>query len=204
MSNAPHATLAAALVAAQSEMVDPRKNADNPHFRSKYADLPEVLGIVRPVFARHGLALWSGLDVTPEGHALVVLDIIHGGTGEKLRSAAPVPPSVLDNPQKVGSFVSYMRRYLTQAAANIAADDDDANMASSAPRSVAAPATSKSPAVKSAAVSALKAEIEAASTLEVLTALRPRVVDCADNAVRKAYAAKHGVLSAASSQEAAQ
>ena len=34
-----------------------QKNAKNPHFKSKYADLAELLNTVRPVFSSHGLAI---------------------------------------------------------------------------------------------------------------------------------------------------
>ena len=48
--------LATALAKAQAEIENASKNAANPHFRSKYADLAEVLNTVRPVFAKHGIA----------------------------------------------------------------------------------------------------------------------------------------------------
>ena len=124
-----HATLAAALVAAQGEVTDPRKSAENPHFRSRYADLAEVLHVVRPVFGRHGLAIWSGITVTEGGVTVVAVDLIHEG-GEHRRSAVPISAAILGDPQKCGSFVSYMRRYLTQGIANVTGDDDDGNAAS--------------------------------------------------------------------------
>ena len=49
--------IATALAAAQGEIENPTKNADNPFFKSKYADLAEVLGVVRPVFAKQQLSV---------------------------------------------------------------------------------------------------------------------------------------------------
>ena len=43
------ASLAAALAKAQGEMENASKNSQNPHFKSKYADLAEILNTVRPV-----------------------------------------------------------------------------------------------------------------------------------------------------------
>ena len=51
------AELAAALALAQGEVENAHKNSANPHFRSKYADLAEIINTVRPVFAKHGLAI---------------------------------------------------------------------------------------------------------------------------------------------------
>ena len=45
------AELAKALAKAQGEIENASKNAANPHFKSKYADLAEVLNTVRPVFS---------------------------------------------------------------------------------------------------------------------------------------------------------
>ena len=51
------AALAAALAKAQGEMENAGKNSVNPHFKSKYADLAEILNTVRPVLSKHGLAV---------------------------------------------------------------------------------------------------------------------------------------------------
>ena len=51
------AALSAALAKAQAEIENASKTANNPHFKSKYADLAEVLNTVRPVMSRHGIAI---------------------------------------------------------------------------------------------------------------------------------------------------
>jgi hypothetical protein len=51
------AALAAAMAEAQGEMENASKKSTNPHFKSKYADLAEILNTVRPVLARHGLSV---------------------------------------------------------------------------------------------------------------------------------------------------
>jgi hypothetical protein len=49
--------IAAALAAFQSEVKDPSRNGENPHFKSKYVQLDGLLAAVRPILANHGLSL---------------------------------------------------------------------------------------------------------------------------------------------------
>jgi hypothetical protein len=49
--------LAKALAAAQAELEPAKRDATNPHFRSKYADLSACWDAVRAPLARHGLAV---------------------------------------------------------------------------------------------------------------------------------------------------
>ena len=82
MIDTTHATpdLFAALAAAQAEVGNAAKNSANPHFKSRYADLAEVLNTVRPVFARHGLSI---IQATGFSGALVSVETIlaHAGGG---------------------------------------------------------------------------------------------------------------------------
>jgi hypothetical protein len=132
--NAPQAapqTLAEALAAAQLEITDPAKDAVNPHFRSRYADLATVLKTVRPVLARHGLALSQTTQVDEQGRLLLVTRL--HWRDEELVGYYPIQPVKAD-PQGYGSALTYARRYTIQAIVGVAADDDDdGNAASAAP-----------------------------------------------------------------------
>ena len=124
-------TLAEALAAAQLEITDPAKDAVNPHFRSRYADLATVLKTVRPVLARHGLAITQTTQVDEQGRLLLVTRL-HWGN-EELVGYYPIQPVKAD-PQGYGSALTYARRYTIQAIVGVAADDDDdGNAASAAP-----------------------------------------------------------------------
>jgi hypothetical protein len=124
------ATLAEALAAAQLEITDPAKDAVNPHFRSKYADLATVLKTVRPVLAKHGIALTQTTQIL-DG-ALVLVTRLHW-RNEELCGCYPISPVKAD-PQGYGSAMTYARRYALQAIVGVAADDDDdGNAASAAP-----------------------------------------------------------------------
>lgn len=116
--------LATALAAAQAEVENASKNSNNPHFRSKYADLAEVINTVRPVFSKHGLSVtqWPSFA---DGVASVETLLAHK-SGEWLSSTASAPVSKQDA-QGVGSAITYLRRYSLAAVAGVAQEDDDGN-----------------------------------------------------------------------------
>lgn len=118
--------LAGAMAQAQGEIENASKNSNNPHFKSKYADLAEVLNTVRPVFAKHGLSIaqWPGFN---EGMATLETILMHK-SGEWISSIAMTPLSKQDA-QGVGSALTYLRRYSLAAIAGIAQEDDDGNAA---------------------------------------------------------------------------
>lgn len=119
--------LAAALSKAQGEIENAEKNANNSHFGSKYADLAEIINTVRPVLTKHGLSV---VQIPGYESGVVTVDtmLLHE-SGEWLSgvSAAPAPKQ---DPQGVGSAVTYLRRYSLAAVCAIAQEDDDGNAAS--------------------------------------------------------------------------
>lgn len=118
-----------ALASAQGEMENASKNSENQHFRSKYADLAEVLNTVRPVLSRHGLSV---TQFPSYGDGIVHVEtIIAHKSGEWMSEKCSAPAQKQD-PQGVGSAISYLRRYSLAAVCGIAQEDDDANAASKA------------------------------------------------------------------------
>jgi hypothetical protein len=141
------AQLAAAYVTFQAEVQNPAKTAANPHYKSTFAPLNEVLEYARPLLSKHGLALIQ-TTTQAEGTAfgVVVTTLLHI-SGEYLSGQYPLHPAKLD-PQGVASAVSYARRYALMAMLGIAGDDDDdgnaaagLNPASSAPSPTRRPTT---------------------------------------------------------------
>lgn len=139
------ALLATALSAAQGEMTHAGKGKENPHFRSKYADLSSVIDALKPALVKHGLA-YVQTTRESDGHVTLVTTLAHK-SGEWIRGFYPVRP-VKSDPQGLGSAMSYARRYALAAITGVAAvdEDDDGNAASGnasptqAPRSSAPPA----------------------------------------------------------------
>jgi hypothetical protein len=150
--------LYAALLAAKAEMGALLRNAKNPLFNSRYADLAQVLDVVDEPLARHGLLLYqavAGTQITGDVYEVVVASsIIHAESGQVITDSLPVAvkPEKAGgiSAQGVGSAITYGRRYLAMAQFGLAPEDDDANGASgnqAVQRSAkAAPATPKPPA----------------------------------------------------------
>ena len=120
------AAISQAISKAQGEVENASKNAKNPHFKSKYADLAELLNTVRPVFSGHGLAIVQ-MPSFVDGVASVETLISHS-SGEWISSICSAPVSKQDA-QGVGSAITYLRRYSLAAMCGIAQEDDDANSA---------------------------------------------------------------------------
>ena len=127
--------LAVALVAAQGELKAVGKDAVNPHFKNRYASLDSIIDTVRPVLARHNLAVVQGAGVpeTNEHGQLVgfaVETMLIHSSGEWLSNAAVVPV-VKSDAQGAGGALTYGRRYGLSALLALATeDDDDGNAAS--------------------------------------------------------------------------
>lgn len=115
-----------ALAKAQGEVENASKSSVNPHFRSKYADLAEILNTVRPVFASNGLSVVQFPSF--DGTYVSVETVLTHSSGEWMSGVISAPVSKLDA-QGVGSATTYMRRYALAAAAGVAQEDDDANLA---------------------------------------------------------------------------
>lgn len=119
--------VATAIAGAQAELQNVTADASNPHFRSKYASLPALLDTVRPVLAKHGLALVQ-LPIGADGRVGIETILMHA-SGEWIGAELTVRP-VKDDPQGAGSALTYCRRYSLAAALAIGQEDDDGNAAS--------------------------------------------------------------------------
>lgn len=123
-------TLVAALARAQAAMPAIPKNHTNTHFGSKYADIADVLSIVRPVLAAEGIAMVQPIEQDETGQTFLVTKLMLGS--EQLVSSMPL--QLDQKAQDLGSRMSYLRRYALCALVGVAAeDDDDGHAASQAP-----------------------------------------------------------------------
>ena len=95
----------------------------------KYTDLGSVLGYVRPVLAKHDLAVMQ--PVTSENRAVSVQTIILHKSGQ-CREFPPLVMPAGGTPQEVGSAITYARRYSLLAALGLATEDDDGKAATEA------------------------------------------------------------------------
>jgi hypothetical protein len=146
--------LAEALSKAQSEITNALKDKDNHFFKSTYADLASVWDACRDPLSKNGLSVTQPLSMDLNGRMILTTLLMHS-SGEWISSMVPVVP-VKQDPQSVGSAITYMRRFSLSALVGVAPsekpteqdidDDDDGNAASG--RGVQAP-IAKAPAVAS-------------------------------------------------------
>lgn len=119
---------AEAMAQAQSEIENAKADSENPHFGSTYADLASIIAAVRAPLAKAGIARHQAL-FTRNGEVGVRTSLIHV-SGEWMASTVWCPFE--GTPQKLGSVVTYLRRYSLAAAVGLAQEDDDANAAEGA------------------------------------------------------------------------
>jgi hypothetical protein len=99
------------------------KNSKNPHFKNTYADLNALIDAVEPILLEKGL-----LMLQPIQNGNVTTIIIDCESSESIESSILLP--ALSDPQKLGSAITYFRRYTLQSLLSLQAEDDDANKAS--------------------------------------------------------------------------
>lgn len=119
--------LAAALSKAQAEIDAAPKTESNPFFKSSYADLATVRAAIREAFGKHGLSVVQ-IPHTSDGAVSVTTLLMHA-SGQFIEGTLTLRPTKND-PQGIGSAITYARRYALMAFAGVAPDDDDGNAAS--------------------------------------------------------------------------
>lgn len=133
------ASLSAAMAKAFAEIEAATKSANNPHFKSKYADLGAVIDAVKPPLIKHGLFFTQRSH--PVENGVSVETVLHHEGGEELSLGTLFVPANKQDAQGFGSALTYARRYGLMTAFGVPAEDDDGNAASrSAPRAAASPA----------------------------------------------------------------
>ncbi len=122
--------LAAAYCKAQPEIEGAAKDKTNPAFRSKYADLGNVVDAIKPALGKHGL---SFLQIPQETENAVRIEtfLMHS-SGETLSLGTITVPVTKADAQGFGSALTYARRYGLLTAFGVAPEDDDGNAAAKA------------------------------------------------------------------------
>ncbi len=118
-------SLAAALAKAQGEIEGATKSAENPHFKSKYADLGSVWDACRGPLTKNGLAIIQ-MPRYFENELRLVTRIMHS-TGQWMEDDGFPLLLGKQDMQGLGSATTYARRYGLMAAVGIAPEDDDGN-----------------------------------------------------------------------------
>jgi hypothetical protein len=126
--SADFTTLATALVSAQSVLTGAKRDAKNAHFRSSYATLENVIESAKPALQANGIAFIQAPGMLIDGALEVTTMLVHGETGQWIRSTLHVPLQKHD-PQGVGSAITYACRYSLMAMLGLPPTDDDGEAA---------------------------------------------------------------------------
>jgi hypothetical protein len=120
--------LDAALAKAQGQIKAALKDANNPFFKSKYADLSSVWAACQGPLTENGISISQWPCHSEDGRLHIVTRLAHAGEWMRANFSVPVKDQTA---QGFGSAVTYARRYALAAAVGVVADeDDDGNAAS--------------------------------------------------------------------------
>lgn len=123
-------SFSARLIEAMADMENPTKSktANVPtksgkSYQYKYETLDQVLGVVRPALAEHGLALTQQQAWSANTNSYVLKTIVFDASEERLMDERPLHDAA--DAQAAGSWETYMRRYALRTAFGLAGEDDD-------------------------------------------------------------------------------
>lgn len=130
-------SLFSALAKAQAKIRNASKDAKNPQFNSKYADLASVWEACRDALTENGICVIQ--EPLSDGERVGCVTTLGHSSGEAKRSETLWTKPRDQGPQAVGSCVTYLRRYQLAAMVGVAPEDDDGNAGNngSAPRPIA-------------------------------------------------------------------
>ena len=121
------AELSEALAKAQAVMAGAKKDAANPFFKSKYADLASCWEACKGALTSNGIAVVQG-NTPHEGGVQVQTRLTHK-SGQWIEDDGLFVPATKADAQGFGSALTYARRYSLCAMVGIAPEDDDGNAA---------------------------------------------------------------------------
>ncbi len=122
------ASIAKAIHKAQGALTGVVRDAKNPHFKSRYATLENVISEVKPALQAAGIAFTQAPGAIIDGALEVTTMLIHAESGEFISSTVHVPLPKRD-PQAVGAAITYACRYAMMAATGLPPIDDDGEAA---------------------------------------------------------------------------
>jgi hypothetical protein len=126
-----HKNIYSALCAAQAEFGKVQKGSTNPAFKSRYADLADVAGVVIPTLSAHGVAVFHYI-VNDSDVTAMRTEFVHAASESRI--ACDVPLIVNKNDmQGFKSATTYAKRIGLESLSGVAPEDDDGNAAAKAP-----------------------------------------------------------------------
>jgi hypothetical protein len=119
------------------------KDSINPFFKSNYFDINKLIDVIKPILNDLGLVLLQPLENINGKPALrtIIFDpeVNDTAIAYLMDSTIPLPENA--DPQKMGSIITYYRRYAIQSLLFLQAEDDDGNSATQTPKTTEKKAT---------------------------------------------------------------
>ena len=125
-----HKNIYMALCAAQAGMGKVVKGATNPAFKSKYADLADVVSVAIPALTEQGIAMFHVMERDAQGAVMRTI-LVHGASGTEISCDVPLIINKNDM-QGMKSATTYAKRIGLESLTGIAPEDDDGNAAAKA------------------------------------------------------------------------
>lgn len=100
------------------------KDSENPFFKSKYFDINTLIAELKPILNDLGLVIMQPLT-NIDGKTAIMTAIIDIDEDKIISETTVILPENND-PQKMGSIITYFRRYSLQSLLLLEAEDDDA------------------------------------------------------------------------------
>lgn len=122
------AKLTVALQKAQSRFEPAIKAKRNNHFGSQYVDLAGVIDATKSALLAEGLTVVQ--TSTYEQGVMLLHSVLLHVDGAQMTSSYPILPAKPNDPQSLGSAMTYARRYSMMALLGIAPEDDDGHAGS--------------------------------------------------------------------------
>lgn len=131
---------------AQKELKTAKKDSANTYFKSSYADINAVLDACRSSLNNNGITILQP-QVSKEGSngqtTEYVQTVLLHESGEFLLGETKVEVAKKNDPQALGSAITYARRYGLQSFMAMNADDDDGESAMDRKGTTSKPAGAK-------------------------------------------------------------
>lgn len=111
-----------ALANVKKEVGTLSKTETNPFFKSKYFDINSLIQQIEPLLEKNNLLLLQPIENNKVKSVIYEVE-----SGNFVSSEIELPN--LTDPQKLGSAITYYRRYTLQSLLGLQAEDDDGNKA---------------------------------------------------------------------------
>ncbi len=111
----------------QQEIKAIEKDSENPFFKSNYFDINKLIEVLKPLLNKYKLAIYQPVSYQ-DGKNILETIVADTESEELIKSSISLPDNL--EPQKMGSAITYLRRYSLQSLLFLQAEDDDGSKAS--------------------------------------------------------------------------